>query len=117
MGCCGGIRKDADAQRERMMLPRWRNKPVWTKNSMGGRKEGAENDPLYLKQPRAMVESSLLGIWFAEGRGWGFAHKPNNALVVLSTAFPTSLVPQHTCKRGKPVVPITEMGDQGEMTG
>lgn len=78
----GATEKDADAQRERMRLPQWRNKSTWTKNSMvKGR--GGENGPLYLKQPRAMVETSLPGVRFAEGWGWELAH--NYALVVFTT--------------------------------
>lgn len=50
---------------------------------IAGGKAGGENGPLYLKQPGAMVETSLPGIWFAEGWGWEPAH--NYALVVLAT--------------------------------
>lgn len=125
MGYCGGTEKDADAQRERMLLPQWRNRPTWAKNSP--RKGRGRDDRLYLKQPRAMEETSLPGIWFAKGRGWEFAH--NYALVVLTTpsAFHPSVhvkrSPSHilsstaTCKGRKPVAPITEMGNQGEMIG
>lgn len=48
MGYCGDTKKDTDAQRERMLLPQWRNKPTWTKNSTGlGVGGGGENSPLY----------------------------------------------------------------------
>lgn len=94
MGYCEGTKKDTDARGERRLLPQWRNKPTWTKNTTGeGRRR--EWPTIFKTAQRNGKKTSLLGIWFAKGWGWEFAH--NYALMVLST--PSAFHPPVHAKR------------------